>query len=95
MIAILKPDEGQVIPFWSATSGLPVKVRINNIRFGDDRTIQNSEMLYEVGRGIVTSIPNPELQKTVRESIEATEKPERANKGTTCQISASRAVPHK
>lgn len=40
-------------------------------------------MLYEVGRGIVTSIPNPELQKTVRESIEATEKPERANKGTT------------
>ena len=28
LIAILKPDEGQVIPFWSATSGLPVKVRI-------------------------------------------------------------------
>lgn len=80
LIAMLKIDEGQIIPFWSATSGLPVKIRIKNIRFGDDRTTPDDEMQYEVGRGFMVNKSESGQKKNVSERTETTGKPERANK---------------
>lgn len=53
LIAILKIDENQVIPFWSAASGLPVKIRMRNFNMGEEKTGRDGELRYEVGRGIL------------------------------------------
>lgn len=82
LIAILEIDEGQIIPFWSTTSGLPVKIRIKNIRFGDERTVQGDEMQYEVGRGFRVNTSEPDPKKNVGERTETAGKPEKANKDT-------------
>lgn len=82
LIAILEIDEGQIIPFWSATSGLPVKIRIKNIRFGDDRTIRDDEMQYEVGRGFMVNTSEADQKKNTGERTETAGEPEQANKDT-------------
>lgn len=53
LIAILNIDEGQIIPFWSATSGLPVKVKIRNLFPWEDEPEVHRTMLYEVGKGLI------------------------------------------
>ena len=53
LIALLNIDEGQIIPFWSATSGLPVKVKIRNLFPWEDEPEVHRTMLYEVGKGLV------------------------------------------
>lgn len=53
LIALLNIDEGQIIPFWSATSGLPVKVKIRNLFPWEDEPEVHRTMLYEVGRGLI------------------------------------------
>ena len=55
LIAILEIDKGQVIPFWSATSGLPVKIRIKNHLFGEDSPIHDDGIRYEAGRGFIVN----------------------------------------
>lgn len=80
LIAILEIDEGQIIPFWSTTSGLPVKIRIKNIRFGDDRTAQGYEMQYEVGRGFMVNNSESGQKKNVAERTETVGESGKANK---------------
>lgn len=53
LIAILSIDEGQVIPFWSATSGLPVKVKIRNLFPWEEDPQVHRVMQYEVGKGLM------------------------------------------
>ncbi len=53
LIALLNIDEGQIIPFWSATSGLPVKVKIRNLFPWEDEPEVHRTMLYEVGKGLI------------------------------------------
>lgn len=53
LIAILTIDEGQIIPFWSATAGLPVKVKIRNLFPWEDEPEVHRTMLYEVGKGLI------------------------------------------
>lgn len=53
LIAILTIDEGQIIPFWSATAGLPVKVKIRNLFPWEDEPEVHRVMLYEVGKGLI------------------------------------------
>ncbi|MBO5444826.1 MAG: SPOR domain-containing protein [Muribaculaceae bacterium] len=53
LIAILSIDEGQVIPFWSATAGLPVKVKIRNLFPWEDEPEVHRVMQYEVGKGLI------------------------------------------
>lgn len=53
LIAILSIDEGQIIPFWSATAGLPVKVKIRNLFPWEDEPESHRIMLYEVGKGLI------------------------------------------
>lgn len=53
LIAILYIDEGQIIPFWSATAGLPVKVKIRNLLPWEDEPEVHRVMLYEVGKGLI------------------------------------------
>lgn len=53
LIAILSIDEGQVIPFWSATSGLPVKVKIRNLFPWEEDPQVHRVMQYEVGKGLI------------------------------------------
>ncbi len=53
LIALLNIDEGQIIPFWSATSGLPVKVKIRNLFPWEEEPTAHRTMLYEVGKGLV------------------------------------------
>lgn len=53
LIAILSIDEGQIIPFWSATAGLPVKVKIRNLLPWEDEPEVHRVMLYEVGKGLI------------------------------------------
>ena len=53
LIAILSIDDGQVIPFWSATSGLPVKVKIRNLFPWEKAPEAHRTMLYEVGKGLI------------------------------------------
>ena len=53
LISILNIDEGQIIPFWSATSGLPVKVKIRNLFPWEDEPEVHRTMLYEVGKGLI------------------------------------------
>ncbi len=53
LIAILSIDEGQIIPFWSATAGLPVKVKIRNLFPWEDEPEVHRVMLYEVGKGLI------------------------------------------
>ncbi|MDE5813565.1 MAG: hypothetical protein K2H72_04700 [Muribaculaceae bacterium] len=52
LIALLNIDEGQIIPFWSATSGLPVKVKIRNLFPWEDEPEAHRVMTYEVGKGL-------------------------------------------
>lgn len=53
LIAILEIDEGQVIPFWGATNGLPVTIRLKNYRMWGEEEPHNNEMLYKVGHGVI------------------------------------------
>ncbi|MDE6378856.1 MAG: hypothetical protein K2L11_00170 [Muribaculaceae bacterium] len=53
LIALLNIDEGQIIPFWSATSGLPVKVKIRNLFPWEEEPEVHRIMQYEVGKGLV------------------------------------------
>lgn len=53
LIAILSIDEGQIIPFWSATSGLPVKVKTRNLLPWEDEPVAHRVMQYEVGKGLI------------------------------------------
>lgn len=53
LIALLNIDEGQIIPFWSATSGLPVKVKIRNLFPWEEEPEVHRAMLYEVGKGLI------------------------------------------
>lgn len=53
LIALLNIDEGQIIPFWSATSGLPVKVKIRNLFPWEEEPEVHRTMLYEVGKGLI------------------------------------------
>lgn len=53
LIAILSIDEGQVIPFWSATAGLPVKVKIRNQLPWEEDPEVHRVMQYEVGKGLI------------------------------------------
>ncbi|MDE6636655.1 MAG: hypothetical protein K2K32_00305 [Muribaculaceae bacterium] len=53
LIALLNIDEGQIIPFWSATSGLPVQVKIRNLFPWEDEPEVHRTMLYEVGKGLI------------------------------------------
>ena len=53
LIAILSIDEGQIIPFWSATAGLPVKVKIRNLFPWEEEPEAHRVMLYEVGKGLI------------------------------------------
>lgn len=53
LIALLNIDEGQIIPFWSATAGLPVQVKIRNLFPWEDEPEVHRTMLYEVGRGLI------------------------------------------
>ncbi len=53
LIALLNIDEGQIIPFWSATAGLPVKVKIRNLFPWEEEPEVHRTMLYEVGKGLV------------------------------------------
>lgn len=53
LISLLNIDEGQIIPFWSATSGLPVKVKIRNLFPWEDEPEVHRTMLYEVGKGLI------------------------------------------
>jgi len=53
LIAILSIDKGQIIPFWSATAGLPVKVKIRNLFPWEDEPEVHRVMLYEVGKGLI------------------------------------------
>ena len=53
LIALLNIDEGQIIPFWSATSGLPVKVKIRNLFPWENEPEVHRTMLYEVGKGLI------------------------------------------
>lgn len=53
LIAILSIDEGQVIPFWSATAGLPVKVKIRNLFPWEDEPEVHRVIQYEVGKGLI------------------------------------------
>lgn len=82
LIAILEIDEGQIIPFWSATSGLPVKIRIKNIQFGEDQALQGDDMQYEVGRGLIGYQPEADSKQTVSECAEAVEAPMKVHKDT-------------
>ena len=59
LIAILSIDEGQVIPFWSATSGLPVKVKIRNLFPWEKAPEVHRTMLYEVGKGLIVKEEEP------------------------------------
>lgn len=52
LIAILEIDDGQIIPFWSATSGVPVKIRVKNLDVRNRRSGQGEERMYEVGSGM-------------------------------------------
>lgn len=81
LIAILEIDEGQTIPFWSATSGLPVKIRIENFRFGNDVTAQD-EMQYEVRYGFTSSPFESNQNKDAIECTETVRKSEKTNKDT-------------
>ncbi|MDE6023812.1 MAG: hypothetical protein K2G13_09970 [Muribaculaceae bacterium] len=53
LIAILNIDEGQIIPFWSATAGLPVQVKIRNLFPWEEEPEVHRTMLYEVGKGLI------------------------------------------
>lgn len=53
LIAILAVDSGQVIPFWSATSGLPVQIRVKNYNPKEEKLLPKEEYHYEVGNGLV------------------------------------------
>ncbi len=53
LIAVLTIDEGQTIPFWSATSGLPVQVKIRNLFPWEEEPVVQRTMLYEVGKGLL------------------------------------------
>lgn len=74
LIAILTIDEGQIIPFWSATAGLPVQVKIRNLLPWEDEPKVQRAMLYEVGRGLLikeadgTLTPAEDLGKKKRNS---------------------------
>ncbi len=70
LIAILEIDKGQVIPFWSVTSGIPVKVRIKNFSMEDKRDEQNDELQYEVGRGILLNTYKSEMKNTVNPEVQ-------------------------
>lgn len=82
LIAILTIDEGQIIPFWSATSGLPVQVKTRNLLPWEDEPEVKRTMLYEVGKGLLikdsdgTLIPAGDLGKekrALRDSIKTAE----------------------
>lgn len=66
LIAILEIDKGQVIPFWSATSGLPVKIRVKNFSMGGKKGELGDELQYEVGRGILFNAYENEIKDTVK-----------------------------
>lgn len=53
LIAILEIADGQLIPFWCATSGVPVRIRVKNLGGRDRRPGPDGELLYEVGRGMI------------------------------------------
>lgn len=53
LIAILSIDEGQIIPFWSATAGLPVKVKTRNLLPWEEEPVAHRVMQYEVGKGLI------------------------------------------
>ncbi|MDE6741496.1 MAG: hypothetical protein K2J58_04115, partial [Muribaculaceae bacterium] len=53
LIALLNIDEGQIIPFWSATSGLPVKVKIRNLFPWEEEPAAHRTMTYEVVKGLI------------------------------------------
>lgn len=59
LIALLEIDKGQVIPFWSTASGLPVTVRVRNFHFGDGQEVRKEDMRYEVGRGFLVNDSTP------------------------------------
>lgn len=88
LIAILTIDEGQIIPFWSATSGLPVQVKIRNLFPWEEEPVVQRTMLYEVGKGLLikdadgTVISAEELgraKKTHADSVKKAEKRNRVN----------------
>lgn len=86
LIAILEIDEGQIIPFWSATSGLPVKIRIKNIRFGDERTPQGDEMQYEVGHGFMVTSSESCRKEQIGDRMEAAGEPAGVRKDTVAPV---------
>lgn len=85
LIAILTIDEGQIIPFWSATAGLPVKVKIRNLFPWEEEPEAHRVMLYEVGKGLILqeqdSLKKSSGKKVVRRD--------------TIKVKASEAQPQK
>lgn len=57
LIAILKIDPGQTVPFWNMASGLPVRVRVRNTdTWGAEPTAENY-LWYTTGEGIKIDLP--------------------------------------
>lgn len=54
LIAIFSLDAGQTVPFWSMTSGLPVKVRVRNSDTWFRESTPDDYLWFTTGRGVQT-----------------------------------------
>ncbi|MDE6341066.1 MAG: hypothetical protein K2K93_02000, partial [Muribaculaceae bacterium] len=105
LIAVLTIDEGQTIPFWSATSGLPVQVKIRNLFPWEEEPVVQRTMLYEVGKGLLikdadgTVISAEELGKAKKAHADSVKKADKRNRiydnNTPAEAEPAKSSPEK
>lgn len=64
LIAIFHLEKGQIAPFWSVTSGLPVTVRIRNKPFWKRKAGDDDYLWFITGEGLRTKTTFPKTKTT-------------------------------